>query len=104
MTALHSRLPRPVAAVRAGASQHDLVLGHGERHALADAADRPLEARIGERHHQPAAIAHEVMMMRVAVVSALEAHHRLAGLDALDEAETLQLVEDPVDARPADRP
>jgi hypothetical protein len=90
--------------VRAGAAKHDLVLGHGQRHTLADAADRPLEVRIGERHHQPAAIAYEVMMMRSAVVSALEAHHCLPRLDSLYEAEALELVEDPLDARPADRP
>jgi len=44
------------------------------------------------------------MMVLLLLADALVAHHRLAGLDALDEAKALELVEDPVDARPAHPP
>ena len=68
---------------------------------LAELVDRPLQAWIGEGHHQATAVAHEVVVVLLALAHALVADHRLAGLHALDEAQALQLVEDPVDARAA---
>ena len=84
--------------------QHDLVLGDRERHALAETRDRPLERRVGEGHHRAALIAHEMVVVPLRSVRALVAHHRLARLHALHQAQLLELVEDPVDARPAHRP
>jgi ABC-type dipeptide/oligopeptide/nickel transport system ATPase component len=42
-----------------------------------------------------------MMMVLAAAFDPLIADHRLTGLDALEQAEALQLIEDPVDAGPA---
>src|SRR5262249_7081227 len=84
---------RPVSA---GAAEHDLVLGHAQRHLLAEPADRALELVVRERHHLAALVADEVVVMLGLLAYALEANHRLAGLHALDEPDPLELVENPV--------
>src|SRR5947209_20558954 len=43
-----------------------------------------------------------MVVMLALLARPLEAHHRLSRIDALEQSEALQLVEDPVDARAAD--
>lgn len=83
--------------------QHDLVLGHSQWHPFAEAADGALEVGVGEWHDHAALVAHEVVMVLDVVAHPLVANHRLACLHALHEPQPLELVENAVDARTADR-
>src|SRR6185503_17518932 len=85
-------------AVRAGAVQHDLVLGDLERDALGDAVERGLELVVGERDDLAAARADHVVVMVGARAVGLVAGDALADFELRHEAESLELVEDAVDA------
>jgi len=55
-----------VAAVLAGAVEHDLVLVHAHRDAAAELPDRVLELVVAEGHNGAAAVADEVVMVSFA--------------------------------------
>ena len=93
---------QPLGARLARAVQHDLVLGHAQRQALADAADRALELVVGERLQAPAAVAHEMVMVAGPVPDGLVADHALTDLHALHQPDRLELVHHAIDARARD--
>jgi len=77
------------------------VLGDLERHPFRQPPDRPLELGVLERDHLAAGVADHVMVMAFPA-GRLEAGQALADLDARDQAQLLELLEDPVDAGPRD--
>src|SRR5213595_1200420 len=93
---------RSARAALAEAAEDDVVLGDLERDLLADLADRPLETAVLERLHPPAAAADRVVVVMAAGVDPLVAGGAARDLEPLHEAESLEHLERPVDARPAD--
>src|SRR5262245_9886176 len=84
-------------AIRALAVQHDLVLGDVECDPRRDAVDGALERLVGERLHLATAVAHHVVVVMAVGPRGLVTGGSLADLDAADETQPDELVEDPVD-------
>jgi hypothetical protein len=91
-----------VAAILAGAAQHDIVRRHDVPAPVGDSLDRGLERRILERLNLPAVVAHEVVMVVAARMRGLEARDSVSQVDALDETQVGHAVEGAVDARNPD--
>ena len=78
------------------------MVGDLEAHLVGDAVDRPLQGRVLEGDHAPAAAADRVVMVVAAGLDPLVAGGAARDLEPLHEAELLELLERAVDARPAD--
>src|SRR5436305_7886919 len=93
----------PLAAARADPAKEDVMGGDLELRSLADALDRPLQLRVGERHQPSAADADHVVVMAARVV-ALEGDDLAADVDPVDKFELLELLESAIhDAPPEAR-
>ena len=91
------------ATVVALAPEHDVVTRDGIAESPRHTRDRLLERPIRERLDLAAVLADDVVVMVRADDRRLEARDAVADVDALDEPELGQEVEDPVDARDPDR-
>ena len=91
-----------LAAVRAGAAQHDVVLVDRELEALRERRDGLLEAVVGELRHAAAAVADDVVVVLAAGVRGLVARRAVADVEPVHEAEAIEHLERAVDARDAD--
>ncbi len=94
----------PLAAVAAGAVEHDVVSRDRVTRGLLEPVDRILELRILERLDLPARIAHEMVMVVAAGMDRLEPRDPGAEIDSLHEALGAQKFEHAVDARDPDLP
>ena len=90
------------AALGAGTAKEDVV--RARPGSLLDIVDRALECLVGERLDLAAVVADQMVMMLAARVARLEPRAPRAGVDPLDEPSLDEQVEQPVDARDADRP
>lgn len=75
--------------------------GDLEARLVADRLDRPLQGPVGERRDEPALLADQMVVVLVGV-EALVTRSVATDVDSLDQVELLELIERPVDARPAD--
>ncbi len=74
------------------------MLGDGERDSLGNVLDGPFELGVGEWRERAAVVADEMVVVATSLAHRLEANGGLADVESRDEAERLELVEDPVDA------
>lgn len=79
------------------------MIGYVEGGCAAQALDGPLEARVLEGQDLAAGVADHVVVMML-VVGGLETGQALAEVEAGDQAERLELLEDPIDAGTRHRP
>src|SRR5919197_5273179 len=91
-----------VAAVRAGAAEHDLVGAHGVAAAFLDVVDRALEPRVDEALDLAAVVADEMVVVLGVVAERLVADDAVADVDPLHEPVLDERVEHAVDARQPD--
>src|SRR5437764_2452754 len=92
---------RLVAAGRARAVQHDVVVADVEAHPPREAVDRRLQPSVLERGDPPTGIADEMVVVHPAGEDGLVAGGVLADLQARDEVKLRQLLERAVDAGPS---
>ncbi len=90
-----------LAAVRAGAAQHHVVLVDRELEALRERGDGLLEAVVGELRDAAAAVADDVVVVLAAGVRGLVAGRAVADVEPVDEAEAIEHLERAVHARDA---
>ena len=90
-----------LGAALAAPAQDDVVVGDVEADLVGEAVDRALEGRVLEGDHAAAVAADRVVVMVAAGLDPLVAGGAAADLEALDEAELLELLEGAVDAGPA---
>lgn len=97
-----ARLAGPLATIRAGAVEDDVVPGDRVSRSPLELVDRVLELRVLEGLDLAAGVAHEVVMMLAAGMHGLVARDSRAEVDPLDEAFRREQVEHPIDARNPD--
>jgi hypothetical protein len=85
-------------AVLAGAAKDDVVGSDGVAAPVCNALDHRFERRILERFDLAAVVADEVVMMVAAGMYGLEARDAVAEVDTLDERESVESFERPIDA------
>lgn len=76
--------------------------GHLELGRATDRLDRLLQRAIGEGGEAAALLTDQMMVVQLGI-DTLVARRIAADLDSLDQVQPLELIEGPVDARPADR-
>ena len=91
-----------LAAVGAGACEHDLVLFDRIAEPARNAVDRPLEPRVAESLNLPAVAADEVMVMIAVGRRRLVPRDPVPCIDALHQPKVDESVERPIDGRDSD--
>ena len=94
---------RSLKTTLAKAAQDHVVVGDLEADLVGELGDRALQGGVLEGDHATAAAADRVVVVLAAGLDALVAGGAAGHLEALHEAELLELLERPVDAGAADR-
>lgn len=96
------RRARSVLAGAAGAVQDDLMIIGAELQAARETLDRPLQITIVKRHHTPARVTQEVMMVLAPRIDQFIARRAIPELQPGDQSMLAEQLEDPIDARARD--
>jgi len=97
--------PRSLVLALAGAAcavKHDLVIVGAEIQAARETVDRQLQIAIVKRHHPPARVTQQVMMVLAPRIDQLIPRRAVPKLQPRDQPMLAEQLQDPVDARPRD--